>query len=1301
MPNATSAPIIDIILTDNHSPDSVTKPLIKAGYKTRQFRIDDLKISEPSAHAVVVLCDEQVSHTPRVRALYPESIPIVSILSNDNLCNKVSAIRSGATRYISLPVTELKVITALESLGITPIKKPYQVLLIDDDTVSMAMTAGILRNVGMEVICENVAEAALNIIRHSTPDLLLVDLHMPEMTGLELVLILREHEGFQDLPIIFITADEDIDARLAEKHMIGEDYLLKPIDGNQLIATVTSKVQQNRHKALIRDTLSHRMLEHHALNEHAIVSITDIKGTITYANDMFCQISGYSRQELIGENHRILKSGEHPDEFYKEMWKTIAAGKVWHGTICNRNKSGELYWVESSITPLLNDKGRPTQYIAIRTDISPIVRQKIAMTKLMELIHSNSYEEFTNSVASALTEAFNVDVGFVATKDPEVESSIQVISYKDKKDSAKPLQPKIFHKLFQLSDLQITHGLSKELYQEEEVTEESFDACIAVPLKNQDGSQCGIMGVMSRKCLRDRFEIQTVLAVIADRISSEIRRFNLEDKLADNEQKFRTLVNNIPGMVYRAGADWKAEYVTNVKMLCGITADELNESEQGWLGLIHPVDRQRVLDESDILTREEMHLVQEYRIRNNDNEWLWVADHKQSHIAKSGAFLGVDGIVFDVTERKQADMMIEQQRERLRRGQEYADLGTWDWNIETGELYWTEQISALFGYNKGELDTTYENFLNAVHPDDRDLVSNAVTACIETNKPYDIEHRVVWPNGTVRWLSERGAVTRDKQGNAVQMLGVVQDIHDKKVAQLELAEREKQLEEAQHLARLGNWSIDLSTNTMFWSQEVFNILGVAAGQFEPQLDSLLHFVHPNDRELVQQATIDIENEQARDIEFRVVKPNGDICHIHELAQVIHDEKGGKKYIKGTIQDITTQKIAELAVIKARDDAEKANKAKSDFLSSMSHELRTPLNAILGFSQLLEHDADASEDQLENVLEIRKAGSHLLELINEILDLSKIESGKIDLSITSVDTCEIVDDVIGLSQQLAEKGQIALSHNCNKSSYVLADKLRLKQVLINLVSNAIKYNKPGGSVSISSYNQNEMAIIKVSDTGLGIPEDKLEDIFKPFNRLGAELTNVEGTGIGLAITKRIVNAMGGKILVSSELGKGSCFTIQLPTGQLVQQDLIVTESSEILSSEDEPESNLITSILYIEDNEANARLVNKLVNRLSYVALIHADTGKRGLQVAKTQLPDLILLDINLPDMSGFEVMALLKAEPQLAKIPVVAISANAMKHDIDKAKGAGFQEYITKPIRIEHFYAVIDTFLKPKEKGDA
>jgi len=393
-------------------------------------------------------------------------------------------------------------------------------------------------------------------------------------------------------------------------------------------------------------------------------------------------------------------------------------------------------------------------------------------------------------------------------------------------------------------------------------------------------------------------------------------------------------------------------------------------------------------------------------------------------------------------------------------------------------------------------------------------------------------------------------------------------------------------------------------------------------------------------------------------------------------------------------DFLQEKNVELEI--ARRVADKANLAKSDFLSSMSHELRSPLNAILGFAQLMEIEAPPpSPSQKESITQILQAGWHLLTLINEVLDLAKIESGRVPMTEERVSLAEVMLETEGMIEPLAQQRGVKVNFPPpDIPHFVLADRTRVKQVLINLLSNAVKYNFEHGTVEVQCTDHAPGHIrVSITDTGAGLPPEQLAQLFQPFNRLGQEAGVEEGTGIGLVVAKRLVELMGGTIGVESTVGTGSRFWFDLRS--VIEPQPAIAESVR-LATVLVPATQAAGkhTVLYVEDNAANLKLVEKIMASHPDIQLLTAATGEIGVQVARTSSPDVILMDLNLPGISGFQALKLLTEDPMTSHIPVIAVSANAMPIDIERALQAGFLRYVTKPFKVDEFMAALNAAIE-------
>ena len=557
----------------------------------------------------------------------------------------------------------------------------------------------------------------------------------------------------------------------------------------------------------------------------------------------------------------------------------------------------------------------------------------------------------------------------------------------------------------------------------------------------------------------------------------------------------------------------------------------------------------------------------------------------------------------------------------------------------------------------------------------------------------------------IEWVN---SVLVNDQGRMEHMISVGTDITQRKHEEEALEQSEARLNEAQRIAKVGSWELDLANNHLIWSDEIFNIFEIDKIQFGASYEAFLNGIHPDDRDRVNQTYTDsLDNRQPYEIAHRLQMNDGRIKYVRESCKSFFDDDGKPLRSVGTVQDISElhqveeelrrhrdhleevvlERTAEMR--EAQNKAERANAAKSEFLSRMSHELRTPLNAVLGFGQLLEMDAESklNESQAENVTAILTAGNHLLELVNEVLDLSRIENGQLEVSMKPIALTPVIEACIAQLAPLAEARSISTKMESKADCTIMADPMRLKEVLLNLLSNAIKYNSEGGSIQLSCTPIGDDRLrISVQDTGRGISTDALPRLFRPFERMESAYDGIEGAGIGLALSKKLVNAMHGDIGVESIPGEGSTFWFELP---------LVAKTSKAATTS----GNGRHKILYIEDNLSNLRLVKSIVATHTDIELLDALCAEDGLKIAEDQHPDLILLDINLPGMDGFEALKQLQTNPLTCDIPVVAVTANAMTNDVEHGEAAGFVEYLTKPIDIPRFLNLLDQYL-PNNVGD-
>ncbi|TVZ40013.1 PAS domain S-box-containing protein [Alteromonadaceae bacterium 2753L.S.0a.02] len=629
--------------------------------------------------------------------------------------------------------------------------------------------------------------------------------------------------------------------------------------------------------------------------------------------------------------------------------------------------------------------------------------------------------------------------------------------------------------------------------------------------------------------------------------------------------------------------------------------------------------------------------------------------------------------------------------------------GFWEWDLGSNRLRWYGTFWRELGYNELDIQnmTEPEVLLNYIHPDDRSPFYEAITTTIRDGVSLDLCYRLQAKMGYYLWVRVTGQGFRDASGWTHHVAGVNYNISQLKQTEQALRASEARYSRIIAGTRDGIWEWNIESGNITFSDICWEQIG-----FTPQDVRDFKLTNIADWE-ARMSEVDVKRfkealrghileREPFDIEYQIRAKDGSLRWLRARAEASYNKEGRAVKISGSNMDITELKNTQLAVVQAKVAAEKANQAKSEFLSSMSHELRTPLNAILGYVQLFDYDTNLTPEQCENLSEVRKAGSHLLNLINEILDLAKIEAGRLTLSLEPVYPQRVLDDCLKLVEPLGLERTIEIKRveNGLGDTAIFADNTRLKQALINLLSNAVKYNQERGKVEISLQKPNaEILRIAVRDTGLGIAVEQQPHVFEPFNRLNAECGAVEGSGVGLVITKRLIEMMRGAIGFESEPGVGSEFWVELPIAQEGEKAISAQADDAFLAKRKDLSIVGRKRILYIEDNPANTKLFEKIIDRFEQLEVKTMMEPLVGIYEARTSQPDIIVLDINLPDLDGYEVLEVLKNDELTKNIPVVALSANAMSLDIKKGLQAGFVDYLTKPVEVNKLIDVFNTHL--------
>ena len=650
---------------------------------------------------------------------------------------------------------------------------------------------------------------------------------------------------------------------------------------------------------------------------------------------------------------------------------------------------------------------------------------------------------------------------------------------------------------------------------------------------------------------------------------------------------------------------------------------------------------------------------------------------------------------------------LEAEMDRYRRIFEASHgYGFVDWDMEMNHMFWHGGYWRSLGYDQQDMESISdpEKFMEFVHPDDRENLSASVLGHLKQRGDRGVIFRLRKKSGGHVWTEVRVDSVRDSTGWAKYVSGIVFD-----VTLLKQTEQALLVSEARHSRIIqasndGIWEWSVEDGGFHFSHRCWEQLGFRDNddfliENSDRLEKWRERMHPDDGIRFDSMLNDhIRKKSPFDLEYRIRGKDGGWRWIRARGQMTYNEKGEPSRMSGTNMDVTDLKEAQQEVLEAKDGAEKANQAKSEFLSGMSHELRTPLNAILGFAQLFDLDHNLTEDQRDNIREIKNAGRHLLKLVGDVLDLAKIEAGKTEFAFEAISPIRLLKSCINLLRSQAEERNIdvVLDEDGFGHHTLRLDSIRLKQVFLNLMSNAIKYNRKSGKVKIFAEVDDNRMKISVEDTGRGIPQKFQHELFQPFNRLGAERTNVEGSGVGLVITKKITEQMGGEISFETELNVGTTFSVCFP---ILENESPYSERSFSIEMEhtgdDIPELKIQSQkrVLYVEDNPSNQRLMSQLLSKFPLLELDVVGQALKGLYAARTSVPDLIILDINLPGMDGFETVEVLKHDPITKDIPVIALSANALAHDIEKGKAAGFDFYLTKPVDLAQLIKVCNQLL--------
>lgn len=772
-------------------------------------------------------------------------------------------------------------------------------------------------------------------------------------------------------------------------------------------------------------------------------------------------------------------------------------------------------------------------------------------------------------------------------------------------------------------------------------------------------------------------------------------RKRAEDALRESDARYHRVAANAPGMVYqfRRRADGAMEFLfvsDGARELFGLEPAEIEADANVLVSRIAAADLDTFVQSVEASRTSLQDWNWEGRFLRISGEEVWIQGALRPALRPNGDVVW-DGVLIDITEQKRADALLAATETRYRQIVETAQEGVWVIDAWGKTVFVNPKMAAMLGVSV--LEMTGRSMYDFMDAEARQFAEESMKRGSEgIAEQHGFRFRR--GDGSPLWALVATNPLPSLEGEFGGALAMVTDITERKRAEEQLQDAARENTQlASAIANLTSGVVisdpSLPDNPVIFANAAFySLTGYSPGEV---LDRNCRFLQgpETDPATVQEIREAIAARRIFQGDILNYRKDGSTFWDELTITPVFDQVGTLLNFVGLQSDITARRETALALQRAKAEAERANAAKSEFLSRMSHELRTPLNAILGFAQLAELDVETA-DERENIEQISRAGGRLLQLINEILDISRIESGHMSLALQAMPLGVAVTSAIALVRPLAAERKVTLA-DVSCWQFVLADEQRLQQVLLNLLSNAIKYNREGGSVTVSCQETTADRLrITIEDTGIGIAEMDVAQLFQPFQRLPSGESNVEGIGLGLAISQRLVGLMGGRIGVETEPDVGSRFWFELPLApEPVEQLEEVPPPTALLQQAD----GIAQTLLYIEDNAANLKLVQRIIAQRPAIRMIAAQQGSLGLEMARQHQPDLILLDLHLPDMNGDQVLVWLRSEPRTAHIPVIMISADAIGGEIERLKELGASAYITKPFEVPKLLQALDDTL--------
>jgi PAS domain S-box-containing protein len=1127
------------------------------------------------------------------------------------------------------------------------------------------------------------------------------------------------------------------------------------------------------------------------------IVITDTNGKIRYVNPAFTALTGYTSEEAVGKNLRILNSGRQPVAFYKELWNTIRSGRVWHGEVINRRKDGTFYHEEMRITPVRDSIGEIVNYIAIKQDVTERRAAEEAQGFLAAIVESSedaistytpagiiltwnrgAEAVFGHSAADAIGKnvcmlvpperlaklalfieqiaqgnAVSQYEGLLLRKDGRrvhvsvtgypirnsagevtaISSILRDISKRKEAEQARALLASIVE-----SSDEAIHGISLDGaivswnkgaevlfgYSCQEIIGKNAD--VLVPSgRSGEVSQC--LATIWKGCTSSPFEtvlqgkdgrgidVSLMISPIRDPAGEVIgasgiargigKQLRAERKLRESEARFREVFEHAPFGMCVAGLDGRPIQVNDAlcRML-GYTEQELLGI--AWAELTHPDDLEPSLSGVEQLPRGPGNCLEtEKRFLHRGGNVVWGRMRVSAVRDRGGNPQYFVVQVEDITERKRTDEALHESEERFRIMADGCPTVMWVTNAEGGIQFINRAYQALVGAKYEQVQG--DKWQMVVHPEDAPQYVGAFQRAVREHAPFRAEARVRRADGEWRWVASYAEPRLSPGGEYLGHVGLSPDITERKLAEQALQSSEEKFRQLAENIREVFWMMDPASHQVLYVSAAYEqVWGRTCDSLYRNPDSWLEAIHPDDQEQCRLLFEQMEGEPVES-EFRIRTPEAQEKWIRDRGFPIRDQNGQVVRIVGIAEEITERKRYEAELIHAREGADAANWAKSRFLANMSHEIRTPMNGVIGMIQLL-LETNLTPEQRQFVTVAQSSGLTLLALIDDILDLSKIEARKITLEHLILNLRDTIEDVVQLLRvQASTKGlQIQSRVSPEIPPLLRGDAHRLRQVLTNLSGNAIKFTERGevtlDAVLESQRDGTATVRFAVTDTGIGIRPDQLAALFSPFVQADVSTTRkYGGTGLGLAICKQLAEMMGGTIGVDSREGHGSTFwfTAVLELASPTQQQPASRQLDRRLQPPDwttYPGSD--SQILVAEDNATNRYVVLAQLKKLGFQATT-VTNGAEALEAVQHGRYDLVLMDCEMPVMDGFEATRRIRMSIHPG-IPIIALTADAMSGDRERCLSAGMNDYLAKPVDLGLLRDVLARWLPVSVAGD-